>query len=75
MSPARSIENITTPVLIINAEDDPFLGEDCYPVTLSKNNSYIHLEIPKYGGHCAFPMKNNAHSYAEIRAFSFIANL
>ncbi|NHN24188.1 alpha/beta fold hydrolase [Flavobacterium jejuense] len=75
VSPARNIENIIVPVLIINALDDPFLGEDCYPVALAKKNSFIHLEIPKYGGHCAFPMKNNSHSYAEIRAFAFIETL
>lgn len=75
VSPARNITNITTPVLIINALDDPFLGADCYPVATAKNNAFIHLEMPKFGGHCAFPMKNNVHSYAEIRAFSFITSL
>lgn len=75
VSPARNIEAIAIPVLIINALDDPFLGDDCYPVALAKNNAFIHLETPKYGGHCAFPMKNESHSYAEIRAFAFIKEL
>ena len=75
VSPARSITNITKPVLIINALDDPFLGEDCYPKEFAKNSTTVYLEIPKYGGHCAFPMKNVPHSYAEIRAFTFIESL
>jgi len=75
VSPARSITNITLPVLILNALDDPFLGPDCYPKELASKSNLIHLEIPKYGGHCAFPLKNNAFSYAEIRAFSFINEL
>src|SRR5690606_5475245 len=37
-SPAYSIQNIKTPVLIINALDDPFLGEDSYPVEFAKEN-------------------------------------
>lgn len=75
VSPARNIENISKPVLIINALDDPFLGDDCYPVDLATEHEYIHLETPKYGGHCAYPMKKTLHSYAEIRAFSFIEGL
>ncbi|VXB74925.1 Alpha/beta hydrolase [Flavobacterium sp. 9AF] len=72
VSPARSINDIKKPVLILNALDDPFLGEDCYPKELAQKSNCIHLEIPKYGGHCAFPMKKSKYSYAEIRAFSFI---
>lgn len=75
VSPARSITQIHKPVLVINSLDDPFLGEGCYPVELANNNPFVHLEIPKYGGHCAYPMKNTKHSYVEIRAFSFIESL
>lgn len=75
VSPARNIENISKPVLIINALDDPFLGNGCYPVDLATEHEFVHLETPKYGGHCAYPMKNSLHSYAEIRAFSFIEGL
>ncbi|AWM15161.1 alpha/beta hydrolase [Flavobacterium sediminis] len=75
VSPARSIENIKTPVLVLNALDDPFLGEGCFPVQLAQNNPFIYLETPKYGGHCAYPMKNSHYSYAEIRALEFINSL
>ena len=75
VSPARSIDKIDKPVLIINAFDDPFLGEGCFPIQLATNNSFIHLETPKYGGHCAYPVKNSVYSFAEIRAFEFFKSL
>lgn len=75
VSPARSIDKIEKPTLIINAFDDPFLGEGCFPVELAKNNTNIYLETPKYGGHCAYPMKKSVFSYAEIRALEFFNSL
>ncbi|MFD2891332.1 YheT family hydrolase [Flavobacterium chuncheonense] len=75
VSPARSINSIAKPVLIINALDDPFLGDGCYPIALAEDNPFIHLETPKYGGHCAYPMKNSPYSYAEVRSYTFIQSL
>lgn len=75
VSPARSIDKIEKPILIINAFDDPFLGEGCFPVELAENNTNIYLETPKYGGHCAYPMKKSVFSYAEIRALEFFNSL
>lgn len=75
VSPARSIDKIEKPTLIINAFDDPFLGEGCFPVELAENNTNIYLETPKYGGHCAYPMKKSVFSYAEIRALEFFNSL
>lgn len=75
VSPARNIEKINKPVLVLNALDDPFLGEGCFPVQLAQNNSFIHLETPKYGGHCAYLIKNSRYSFAEIRALEFFEGL
>lgn len=72
VSPARNIEKINTPILVLNALNDPFLGVGCFPVDLAKKNDFIHLETPKYGGHCAYLTKNSRYSYAEIRALEFI---
>ena len=71
VSPEFSLKNITTPVLIINSLDDPFLGERCYPRTIAKESAFVYLETPKYGGHCAFPLRDSEYSYAEKRAFEF----
>lgn len=75
VSPARSLANVSHPVLILNSYDDPFLGEGCYPIDFAKDNKVVHLEIVNYGGHCAFPLKNTAYSYAEIRALEFINSI
>ncbi len=75
VSPARNIERINKPILVLNALDDPFLGEGCFPVQLAEKNSFLHLETPKFGGHCAYPMKNSVYSYAEIRALEFFKSL
>ncbi|MBL0738415.1 alpha/beta fold hydrolase [Flavobacterium sp. GN10] len=71
VSPEFSLKDITTPVLIINSLDDPFLGERCYPRTIAKDSAFVYLETPKYGGHCAFPLRDSDYSYAEKRAFEF----
>lgn len=75
VSPARNIENINKPVLVLNALDDPFLGEGCFPIQLAEKNLFLHLETPKYGGHCAYPMRNSVYSYVEIRALNFFNSI
>lgn len=70
-SPDFSMEKIKTPILVINALDDPFLGENCYPRELAQKHPYLYLELTENGGHCAFPMKNSPFSYSEIRSFEF----
>lgn len=45
---------INRPTLLINALDDTFLSESCYPINESKNNKFLSLELPKHGGHVGF---------------------
>lgn len=73
-SPAYTMRHIKTPVLVINAWDDPFLGEECYPVEFAEKHPYVYLEIPKYGGHCAFPMRNSKYSWTDLRAYEFFSS-
>ena len=70
-SPGFVLENIETPVLILNALNDPFLGDDSYPTKLVAENKTVSLETPKFGGHCAFPLKNSIFNYSEVRAYEF----
>ncbi|MDW5288259.1 hypothetical protein [Formosa sp. PL04] len=42
-----------------------------YPLSQAKESEFVYLEIPKYGGHFAFLLKNAPYSYAEVRAFDF----
>lgn len=74
-SPAYSLDGIKHPVLILNALDDPFLGDGCYPIDFAKRNPYVFLELTKNGGHCAYPSHISKQSYSEIRAFEFFQNI
>ncbi|WP_242157634.1 YheT family hydrolase [Aestuariivivens sediminis] len=65
------LPHIKTPVLIINALNDSFLSPECFPVKEAKNNSFLHLEMPKYGGHVGFIEKKDFY-YNERRALEFI---
>jgi predicted alpha/beta-fold hydrolase len=71
------IKNIKTPTLIINALDDTFLSESCYPYKEVENNQLVTLETPKYGGHVGFntslnPKNNN---WSEHRIMQFINSI
>lgn len=48
------LPSINKPTLLINALDDSFLSESCYPFNEAKNHRYLNLETPKYGGHVGF---------------------
>jgi len=68
------IPAIKTKSLLINALDDPFLTPDCYPLIEAKNNSFFHLETPKYGGHVGFVTYLNITKqlWCENRILTFI---
>lgn len=53
-SSLQFIPKISTRSLLINAENDPFLGSNCFPVAEAEQNENFHLEIPKDGGHVGF---------------------
>lgn len=64
------LDNIKIPTLLVNAENDPFLTQSCYPVTLAQRHPQLHLEIPKRGGHVGFSMAGNT-NWMEVRALEF----
>jgi predicted alpha/beta-fold hydrolase len=66
------LDEIKHPVLIVNAANDPFLPEACYPVEKAKNHPYVHLEIPEEGGHVGFVIEGGRITYAEVRAYDFL---
>lgn len=65
------LEHIDIPVLILNALNDSFLSEKCYPFTLAEKKENIYLETPKHGGHVGFHI-NNQNYYSEERVLSFL---
>ncbi len=52
-SPRQSLRGITTPVLVLQAADDPFLAPECMPTTRELSPA-VHLEISPRGGHVGF---------------------
>lgn len=57
------LKNITVPTLLINAIDDPFLPESCYPYSDAQKNPYFTFLAPQYGGHVGFVERNTEKEY------------
>lgn len=67
------LKNIFIPTLLINARNDPFLAEGCYPIPEAEANSNLTLEMPASGGHVGFLTFNHQCEYwSETRAVSFL---
>lgn len=73
-SPVNNIPNIKIPILLVNAQNDSFLSEKCFPHDIASNSNLFHFEAPKHGGHVGFVEFNKDGSYwSERRAYEFIA--
>jgi len=67
------LPHIRLPTLILNAANDPFLGPDCYPWQEAEESDFLHLEVPKTGGHVGFHLGNGTCDYgSELRAIEFL---
>jgi len=66
------LPNIQIPILMVNALNDPMLGEKCYPIELAERKSNIYLEMPKIGGHVGFILPDSPWSYMEYAGDHFI---
>ncbi len=68
------LNQIKVPTLLVNAQNDPFLAESCFPSTNYLGECLL-LETPLYGGHCGFSYRfPNGSYYSEERAFHFFSN-
>lgn len=70
-SSKQYLDKIIVPVLIVNALNDTFLSESCFPYELAKDSPLIHLETPKTGGHVGFFSWKDIY-WTERRALEFI---
>lgn len=69
----RFMAGIRVPALLINARNDPFLGDDCYPAAEAAASDWLHFEAPETGGHVGFPTFGNGGEYwSETRAAEFL---
>ncbi|MCM4166696.1 2-succinyl-6-hydroxy-2,4-cyclohexadiene-1-carboxylate synthase [Arenibacter antarcticus] len=70
-SSLQFLKTINIPTLIINAQNDSFLGDLCFPHKEAQANNFLYFESPNYGGHVGFYDRNNI-TYTEKRALNFI---
>lgn len=70
-SSRQFLPNIRIPTLVINAENDSFLGKECYPIREAGENGKLFLEMPRFGGHVGFFEPGNSY-YTEKRAIKFL---
>ncbi|WP_297764024.1 alpha/beta fold hydrolase [uncultured Muriicola sp.] len=70
-SSLQFLPEIKIPSLIINAQNDSFLGPECYPYQDAAANENLFLEVPNYGGHVGFYDVQNI-AYTEKRALKFL---
>lgn len=69
------LDQIRVPVLVLNAKNDPFLSEECFPEDLVRNLNFVHLALPTAGGHCGFyPHGDQGNTWTEERALEWFRN-
>ncbi|MBM3426195.1 MAG: alpha/beta fold hydrolase [Bacteroidetes bacterium] len=71
-SPHTRLKGIRVPTLILNALNDPLLGQECNPVAFAQGSTEIFLEMPKRGGHTGFTIPGSEFNYAEYRLLEFL---
>lgn len=73
-SSLQFLEQIRVNTLVINARNDSFLGQECYPYKEAEANDCVFLEVPEYGGHVGFYDAQNI-AYTEKRALKFFEQI
>ena len=74
-SSLQFLDKIVVPTLILNAQNDPFLSQSCFPETLAKRLDGVYFEFPKHGGHVGFATSSHEKTYySEARAVEFISH-
>lgn len=73
-SSAQYLTNIAVPTLVVNARNDPFLSESCYPFAQAEQSAALYLETPASGGHVGFAQTVSCcTTWAEKRLEEFLA--
>jgi hypothetical protein len=68
------IPSITVPTLLVNAQDDPFLGSGCYPFDEAAASRTFYFECPACGGHIGFlAFQKNREYWHETRIADFLS--
>jgi len=73
-SSRQFLDDLTVPTLLVNARNDPFLADSCYPVDAARSSDALTLETPESGGHVGFVAFNDAGEYwSEQRAGDWLS--
>lgn len=73
VSSLHVLHQIRTPVLLVNAQDDPFMGPTCFPSDIARVSDHLFLEMPRHGGHLGF-LEANLRSWMERRVVEFLTS-
>jgi len=65
------LSSIRIPTLLVQATNDPFLAEKCYPYTEANESDTFFLEVTQGGGHVGFGSPWQKRNWAESRAIEF----
>lgn len=71
-SSRQFLKDIHVPALLVNAQNDPFLGPGCFPYQEAEESVSFHLEAPEAGGHVGF-FAGGKRSWSELRALEFLS--
>ncbi len=67
------LHQIAIPTLLINAQDDPFLGDGCFPITEATSHPLFYFEMTDFGGHIGFLTPKSDEYWHETRVAEFLA--
>ena len=68
------LNQIAVPTLMVQARNDPFLPEPCYPTEIAQQSEFLHLEIPASGGHTGFISRGKEY-WSETRCSEFLEEI
>lgn len=69
------LDDINIPTLIVNATNDPFLSNSCYPSSRLKSHQSVELLVPDKGGHCGFADRNFRDAYwSEVLCWNYFSH-
>lgn len=72
-SALERLRDIRVPSLMVNAADDPFLSERCFPESRSVLGAHVRVETPRWGGHVGFvEHARDGYYWSERRAIAFL---
>ncbi|MDQ8196584.1 alpha/beta fold hydrolase [Pelagicoccus enzymogenes] len=70
------LQDIAVPSLLINARNDPFLSDACFPKEIARTSPALYSVFPDRGGHLGFPGKRRLGcAWHEEVALEFLAGL